>query len=357
MFFDKFYDTMGGCMEERRRKYRNKNSKISSLKKKLEFFQEELKIEKIKKHLNPEEQNDYSVIYFLEKTIRFFQKCIAQEIEKENFGFRYGMEKGKELFDEELKRLHKESVIGLWNYIKQVGFWVIITSPVIYSGIFFIALLDMYVMFFQWICFPVHKIPKVERKGYFIFERMWAKFLNFMQKLNCGYCSYGNGQIAYTSEVLDRIKHLWEPNEQPKIETWTYIKNINPKVLVTAILWYLGVFVIVLFDCFVTVYQQICFRVYKIRIVDRNTHFIFEKKRLKNMNFVQVINYYLGSYCLGVISRYGREIFSLTERYWCPIKHAKRVLGYHDRYDEFAEYGNPDEFFEKYMQTHGENHS
>jgi len=41
----------------------------------------------------------------------------------------------------------------------------------------------------------------------------------------------------------------------------------------------------------------------------------------------------------GVIS-YVREIAARTEQYWCPIKHARRVVGVHDRYSKFADYGD-----------------
>ena len=37
---------------------------------------------------------------------------------------------------------------------------------------------------------------------------------------------------------------------------------------------------------------------------------------------------------------YVREIASRTEQYWCPIKHALKVTGPHQRYYEFLEYGD-----------------
>ena len=41
----------------------------------------------------------------------------------------------------------------------------------------------------------------------------------------------------------------------------------------------------------------------------------------------------------GVIS-YAREITSRTEQYWCPIKHARKTMDPHPRYDTFLNYGN-----------------
>jgi hypothetical protein len=37
---------------------------------------------------------------------------------------------------------------------------------------------------------------------------------------------------------------------------------------------------------------------------------------------------------------YVREIAGRTEQYWCPIRHAKRVLAPHPHYREFVDYGD-----------------
>jgi heat shock protein HspQ len=41
---------------------------------------------------------------------------------------------------------------------------------------------------------------------------------------------------------------------------------------------------------------------------------------------------------------YGREVVGLTEQYWCPIKHARRVLQAHPHYHGFADYGDAEHF-------------
>ncbi|MDO9316507.1 MAG: hypothetical protein Q7T97_18390, partial [Burkholderiaceae bacterium] len=37
---------------------------------------------------------------------------------------------------------------------------------------------------------------------------------------------------------------------------------------------------------------------------------------------------------------YMREILARTEEYFCPIKHARKVLGTHERYKRFLNYGD-----------------
>ncbi|MFA5831409.1 MAG: hypothetical protein WC878_06265 [Candidatus Paceibacterota bacterium] len=326
--------------------------KISSLKNAIASLQEEIdeKLEKIKSHLPLRPGSDSFEMPSPEKIIRFFRRELEREIEKRNVGLRIGLEEGREKFDRELFRLHQTLKIGTWSYIKKIGFWVIATSPIIYSGIIFILLLDVCMTLCQYACFWAFNIPVLPRTGYFVFERMYLSFLNAIQKVNCGYCSYGNGLMAYDSAILARMEYLWNPEKQEKIGSWALIKKAGIWKIAASLALYAGVFAVVLLDLFVTVYQHTCFRVYKISIVARNRYFTFDASHFAELNLAQRINYALGSYCTGVIAR-TREVFSLTEKYWCPIKHAKKVLGYHDKYDEFAEFGNPEEFYKKYMEA------
>jgi hypothetical protein len=45
------------------------------------------------------------------------------------------------------------------------------------------------------------------------------------------------------------------------------------------------------------------------------------------------------TYANGLIA-YVREVVSRTEQYWCPIKHAMRVMGTHERYSGFEDFGD-----------------
>jgi hypothetical protein len=52
---------------------------------------------------------------------------------------------------------------------------------------------------------------------------------------------------------------------------------------------------------------------------------------------------------------YVREIAGRTEQHWCPIKHARRVIGAHPRYASFEDYGDADGFRKLIAQSRGEN--
>jgi hypothetical protein len=47
---------------------------------------------------------------------------------------------------------------------------------------------------------------------------------------------------------------------------------------------------------------------------------------------------------------YISEIVARTEQYFCPIKHARKVLGAHSRYSRFIEYGDAENYQERLEQ-------
>lgn len=87
----------------------------------------------------------------------------------------------------------------------------ILTAPVIYSLIIPALLMDAFVQLYQAICFPVYGIPKVRREDYIKHDRHRLSYLNSLKKVNCAYCAYFNGVIAYVREVAGRTEQYWCP--------------------------------------------------------------------------------------------------------------------------------------------------
>ncbi len=92
-------------------------------------------------------------------------------------------------------------------------------------------------------------------------------------------------------------------------------------------------------DFSVTLYQHICFRLYAIPRVRRGDYVVLDRHQLAYLNGIEKFNCVYCGYGNGVIA-YTREIISRTEQYWCPIKHARRVVGTHKRYNEFLAFGD-----------------
>lgn len=87
----------------------------------------------------------------------------------------------------------------------------LVTGPIIYAMIFPLLMLDVCVSFYQWSCFPIYGIAKVRRADYIVFDRHHLGYLNFIEKFHCAYCEYGNGLMAYMTEILARTEQYFCP--------------------------------------------------------------------------------------------------------------------------------------------------
>lgn len=97
------------------------------------------------------------------------------------------------------------------DYLKNASIKNILSIPFIWSVFVPVLLLDMTVSLYQAICFPIYEIPKVKHSDYIVFDRQYLNYLNFMEKINCAYCSYFTGAIAYIQEVAARTEQYWCP--------------------------------------------------------------------------------------------------------------------------------------------------
>ncbi len=120
---------------------------------------------------------------------------------------------GKQFLElgEEMKRMQQKVKVSAVRYVLDANILFIISAPIIYSLIIPFALLDLMVTIYQAICFPIYKIEKVKRKDYLVFDRAKLEYLNIIEKINCAYCAYGNGILAYSREVAARTEKFWCP--------------------------------------------------------------------------------------------------------------------------------------------------
>lgn len=87
----------------------------------------------------------------------------------------------------------------------------LLTGPLIYGMIFPLLMLDACVSFYQWVCFPIYGIARVRRSDYLVFDRRHLGYLNAIEKFHCTYCEYGNGLMAYMTEILARTEQYFCP--------------------------------------------------------------------------------------------------------------------------------------------------
>jgi hypothetical protein len=143
--------------------------------------------------------------------MRSLEAELEAELAKHRAELRVGLEKGRAIFEDEILRRHRELRTRLSAYILAARPLVVITAPVIYSMIVPLVLLDLFITVYQAVCFPVYGIPKVRRRDYLVFDRHHLAYLNALEKLNCAYCSYANGLIAYVREIASRTEQYWCP--------------------------------------------------------------------------------------------------------------------------------------------------
>lgn len=143
--------------------------------------------------------------------IRSLEHELEVEFSKQRSGFRFGLEHGRARFEEEAIRRLTERRTRLLNYMFSSPLLVAVTAPVVYSLLIPFAVVDLWVSIYQAICFRVYRIPQVHRGRYMNFDRNGLPYLNALEKLNCAYCSYVNGVIAYVGEVASRTEQYWCP--------------------------------------------------------------------------------------------------------------------------------------------------
>ncbi|MCZ7642495.1 MAG: hypothetical protein M5U33_06960 [Pseudorhodoplanes sp.] len=143
--------------------------------------------------------------------IAALQSELDAELAKRRAELRVGLEHGRVAFEDEILRRHRALKTALTAYVWEARPLVILTAPVIYALILPLVLLDLFVTVYQAVCFPVYNIPKVRRADYLVFDRHHLAYLNVLEKLNCAYCSYANGLIAYVREIAARTEQYWCP--------------------------------------------------------------------------------------------------------------------------------------------------
>ena len=147
----------------------------------------------------------------LMERLRAVEADIETELAKRREELRFRIENKRIVFEQEVRRLHQAIRVRASRYLIDANPLVVLTAPVIYSLIVPFVLIDLMVMAYQAICFPVYGIPKVRRRDYLVFDRHHLAYLNVIEKINCAYCSYCNGAIAFVREVASRTEVYWCP--------------------------------------------------------------------------------------------------------------------------------------------------
>lgn len=143
-------------------------------------------------------------------------------------------------------------------------------------------------------------------------------------------------RVRFEREVLAQHRRL-------KTGVLRYLAQARLRNLISAPFIYAVFLPLLLVDLAVTGYQGLCFPLYGIPRVRRRDYFIFDRNSLAYLNIIEKFNCAYCAYATGMAS-YVKEIVGRTEQYWCPIKHARRVLDVHSRYERFVDFGDAEAY-------------
>ena len=139
-------------------------------------------------------------------------------------------------------------------------------------------------------------------------------------------------KIRFSKEVREQHKKLYE-------STFRYIVSISLRNLATAPAIGFCMVAALIMDLMVSTYQFFRFPVYGIPKVKRSEYIVIDRQYLSYLNPLEKISCVLCGYFNGVIA-YVQEVAARTEQHWCPVKHARKMMVLHSRYENFIDYGD-----------------
>lgn len=143
--------------------------------------------------------------------IKKLEEELLKEIQKKEEEYYYKIKGKKIFFEEEARKYQKQFLLRVTTYLLNASFLNILTVPVIWSCLVPAVCMDAVVSVYQSICFRVYKIPRVRRSDYIVIDRHNLSYLNIIEKINCVYCGYFNGLLAYIQEIAARTEQYWCP--------------------------------------------------------------------------------------------------------------------------------------------------
>lgn len=137
-----------------------------------------------------------------------------------------------------------------------------------------------------------------------------------------------------------------ETHQRVKLGVFRWFLTVRPQNYLTMPVIYGASIPLLLFDLCISLYQLICFPVYRIARVKRGDYIVYDHQHLSYLNIIEKAHCLYCSYAVGLLA-YAQEIIARTEQYFCPIKHARKVPGANSRYERFLNYGEAEDFHRK----------
>lgn len=151
-------------------------------------------------------------------------------------------------------------------------------------------------------------------------------------------------QIDGKRVVFEQAIH--DAHQRVRLGVLRWLLTVRPQNYLTMPIIYGAAIPLALFDLAISLYQLVCFPVYRIARVKRAEYIVYDHQHLAYLNAIEKAHCLYCSYAVGLLA-YAQEIVARTEQYFCPIKHAAKVRNAHSRYERFLDYGEADNFHAK----------
>ena len=139
---------------------------------------------------------------------------------KEKYEFR--VEWRKIIWNKEREKELKKDKKSVWDSIFSATVRELLSIPFIWMMLIPAIFIDIFMFIYQNTAIRLYKIPLARRSDYIVFDRGQLAYLNWIQKINCIYCSYFNWLMQYSVEVAWRTEKYWCPIKHATKKEWIH---------------------------------------------------------------------------------------------------------------------------------------
>lgn len=126
---------------------------------------------------------------------------------------------------------------------------------------------------------------------------------------------------ALTGCRLLEARAAAQQGNRPQTGLLAYLRHAQWRHILSVPFIYLVAVPLGLLDLSISLYQLVCFPLYRIARVRRKDFFVYDRGSLAYLNVLEKFHCQYCAYATGLLA-YAREVVGRTEQYWCPIKHA-----------------------------------
>lgn len=155
--------------------------------------------------------------------------------------------------------------------------------------------------------------------------------------------------IDAKTNVFTELKNQQEKMKQWKMSSLKTFFPINFRYLLSMPFIYGMIIPGIFFHICLEIYHRVAFRFYGIPRVKASDYFVYDRHLLPYLNWFEKINCIYCSY-FNNLMRFATEVAGRTERYWCPIKYARRMSKTHSQYNKFVDYLDAPNFRQKWEE-------